>query len=99
MTFKKSSGLGEKNSHFCLVYGKVHKKISISLLFHVQGNGSYPGLNFHILDVEIEPAVLKEIPPLLRSLIPAAERPSRKRYSQNSNTMAVVDTPAGGRPH
>ena len=29
------------------------------------GNGSFPGLNFHITDEEIEPAVLKEIPPPL----------------------------------
>ena len=41
-------------------------KISISLLFHVRGNGSFSGLNFHIQDVEIEPPVLKEIPPLYR---------------------------------
>ena len=40
--------------------------ISISLLFHVRGNGSFLGLNFHIQDVEIEPPVLKEIPPLSR---------------------------------
>ena len=34
-----------------------------SIVFHVRGNGSFPGLNFHITEVEIEPAVLKEIPP------------------------------------
>ena len=35
----------------------------LSILFHVRGNGSFPGLNFHSTDVESEPAVLKEIPP------------------------------------
>ena len=40
--------------------------MSISILFHVRGNGRFPGLNFHITDVEItdveiEPAVSKEI--------------------------------------
>ena len=34
------------------------------LLFHVRGQGSFPGLIFHIPDVENEPPVLKEIPPL-----------------------------------
>ena len=53
--FIKRSCLGEKDSHFCLVYGKVYQKILISLLFHVPGNTSFSGLNFHIQDVEIEP--------------------------------------------
>ena len=43
LTFKKSLCLGDKNSHFWLVYGKVYKKISISLLFHVRGNRSFSG--------------------------------------------------------
>ena len=33
-----------------------------SILFHVRGNASFPGLNFHSTDVESEPAVLKKIP-------------------------------------
>ena len=37
--------------------------MSISILFHVRGNGRFPGLNFQITDVEIESAVLKETPP------------------------------------
>ena len=60
--FKKSSCLGEKDSHFCLVYGKVYKKIFF-IIFHVRGHVSFPGLIFHIQDVENEPPVLKEIPP------------------------------------
>ena len=66
LNFNKSSFLSKKDSDFCLVYGIVYKKISISILFHVRGNGNFPGLNFHITDVESEPAVLKEIPPLHR---------------------------------
>ena len=63
--FLKSSCLGKKDSHFCLVYGKVYiKKISISILCHERDKGSFPGLNFHITDVEIEPSVLIGIPPL-----------------------------------
>ena len=42
---------------------EVYLKISIYILFYVRGNGSFPGLNFHITYVESEPAVLKEIPP------------------------------------
>jgi len=65
LDFLKGSCFGEGDSHFCLVCGRVYLKISISILFHVGGNGSFPGLNIHIQDVEIEPPVLKEIPPLL----------------------------------
>ena len=42
----------------------ILKKIFF-ILFHVRGHGSFPGLIFHIQDVENEPPVLKEIPPLL----------------------------------
>ena len=35
----------------------------ISILFHVRGYRSFPGLNFHSTDVESEPAVLKDTPP------------------------------------
>ena len=63
--FKKSSCLGEKDSHFCLVYAKVYFKKIFFILFHVRGHGSFPGLIFHIQDVENEPPVIKEIPPLL----------------------------------
>ena len=34
-------------------------------LFHVRGHGSFPGLIFHIQDVENEPPVKKENPPLI----------------------------------
>ena len=41
----------------------ILKKI-IFTLFHVRGHGSFPGLIFNIQDMENEPPVLKEIPPL-----------------------------------
>ena len=66
---EKSPGLGKKDSHFCLVYGKVYQKISISILYNVRGNGIFPELNFHITDVDSEPAVLKESPPLFTTNI------------------------------
>ena len=62
--FKHRSCLGKDNSHFCLVYGKV-LKITLFILFHVRRNWSFPVLNFHSTAVESEPAVLKEIPPLI----------------------------------
>ena len=43
----------------------ILKKIFF-ILFHVRGHRSFPGLIFHIQDVENEPPVLKEIPPLIK---------------------------------
>ena len=39
-------------------------KKNIFYIIPVRGHGSFPGLIFHIQDVENEPPVLKEIPPL-----------------------------------
>ena len=64
--FKKSSCLGEKRFTFLpsLRQGILEKKI-VFILFHVRGHRSFPGLIFHIQDVENEPPVKKENPPLL----------------------------------
>ena len=51
---------------FALFKGRyIKKKKEKNILFHVRGHGSFPGLIFHIQDVEDEPPVLKEIPPLI----------------------------------
>ena len=53
---------------FAKFTGRYIKKIFF-ILFHVRGHGSFPGLIFHIQDVENEPPVLKKIPPLHNDIV------------------------------